>query len=407
MVQEGILTPIQHADWAAPIVPVMKADHQSVRICGDFKQTVNKASPLDKYPIPKIEDLFSQLAGGHKFTKLDMSQAYQQICLDDDSKKYVVIYTLKGLFQYNRLPFGISSAPGIFQRVMESILHGIPKVVVYLDDILITGANDEEHLKNLSEVLSHMQSAGLRLRKDKCKFMSLSVVYLGHRIDAQGLHPTSEKVAAIQQAPTPQNSTELRAYLGLLNYYSKFMPNLSAKLAPLYKLLQKNTPWYWGTHESRAFKQSKQLLLSSQLLVHFDPNKELILCCDASAYGIGAVLTHRTSDGIEQPIGFVSRSLTKAEKAYSQIEKEALSCIFGINRFHTYLYGHRFTLITDHKPLLSLFKEQKAIPHQASGRIQRWALVLAGYEYTISFRPTESHSNADALRKSTSPATCR
>ena len=209
LVQEGILTPIQHADWAAPIVPVMKADHQSVRICGDFKQTVNKASPLDKYPIPKIEDLFSQLAGGHKFTKLDMSQAYQQICLDDDSKKYVVINTLKGLFQYNRLPFGISSAPGIFQRVMESILRGIPKVVVYLDDILITGANDEEHLKNLSEVLSCMQSAGLRLRKDKCKFMSLSVVYLGHRIDAQGLHPTSEKVAAIQQAPTPQNSTEL------------------------------------------------------------------------------------------------------------------------------------------------------------------------------------------------------
>ena len=133
-----------------------------------------------------------------------------------------------------------------------------------------------------------MQSAGLRLRKDKCKFMSLSVVYLGHRIDAQGLHPTSEKVAAIQQDPTPQNSTELRAYLGLLNYYcnSKFMLNLSAKLAPLYKLLQKNTPWYWGTHESRAFKQTKQLLLSSQLLVHFDLNKELILYCDASAYGI-------------------------------------------------------------------------------------------------------------------------
>ena len=150
----------------------MKADRQSVRICGDFKQTVNKVSPLDKYPIPKIKDLFSQLTGGQKFTKLDMSQAYQQICLDDESKRDVVINTSKGLFQYDRLPFGISSAPGIFQRVMENLLRGIPKVVVYLDDILITGSDDAEHLDHLSEVLSRMLQAGLRLRKDKCEFMS-------------------------------------------------------------------------------------------------------------------------------------------------------------------------------------------------------------------------------------------
>ena len=282
---------------------------------------------------------------------------------------------------------------------MENLLRRIPKVVVYLDDILITGSDDAKHLEHLSEVLSRMLQAGLRLRKDKCEFMSTSVVYLGHRIDAQGLHPTTDKVAAIKFAPTPQNCTALRAYLGLLNYYNKFMPNLSTELAPLYKLLQKGTPWHWGQNEDKAFKNSKQLLLSSQLLVHFDPSKEIVLCCDASAYGIGAVLAHRTVDGVEQPIGFVSSTLTRAEQNYSQIEKVALSCIFGIKRFHTYLYGHHFTLITDHKPLLSLLKEQKAILYQASGKIQRWALVLAAYEYTISFRPTESHSNADALSR--------
>ena len=357
LVDQGILTPVQHADWAAPIVPIMKADQKSVRICGDFKQTVNKASPIDKYLIPKIEDLFAKLAGGQKFTKLDMSQAYQQLCLDEESQKYVVINTSKGLFRYNRLPFGISSAPGIFQRVIESLLQGIQKVVVYVDDILVTGSTDEEHLQNLVEVLKRIQKAGLRLKKEKCEFLAKSVVYLGHKIDAKGLHPTIDKVDAITKAPTPQNCSELKAYLGLLNYYNKFMPNLASELAPLYQLLHKGTPWQWAEKENKAFKQSKQLLLSSQLLVHFDPSKEIILACDASSYGIGAVLAHRMSNGEEQPIGFVSRTLTTAEKNYSQIEKEALSCIFGITKFHMYLYGHKFNLITDHKPLLSLFKQ--------------------------------------------------
>jgi len=275
---------------------------------------------LDKYPIPKIDDLFLQFAGGQKFTKLEMSQAYQQICLDDESKKYVVINTSKGLFQYNCLPFGISSALGIFQTVIENVLQGVPNTTIYLDDILITGTSDEEHLKNLSEVLKQMQQTGLHLKRDKCEFMSSSVVYLGHRIDTQGLHPTRDKVAAIQQAPVPKNGTELRAYLGLLNYYNKFMPNLSSELALLYKLLQRDTPWQWGPKEDQAFKNSKQLLLSSQFLVHFDPTKELVLCCDVSAYDIGAELAHCTSDGTEQLIGFMSRTLTTTERYYPQIE---------------------------------------------------------------------------------------
>ncbi|PIK36370.1 hypothetical protein BSL78_26804 [Apostichopus japonicus] len=175
---EGIITPIQFADWAAPIVPILKADKSSIRICGDYKVTVNKASKLDQYPILRSRS-FATLAGGKTFSKLDMSQAYQQLKLDEDSKQYVVINTHKGLFQYNRLPFGISSAPGIFQRAIEGILQGIPNVVVYLDDILITGATEEEHLMILDEVLSKLENAGLRLRKEKCSFMTPSVQYLG------------------------------------------------------------------------------------------------------------------------------------------------------------------------------------------------------------------------------------
>ena len=216
LVREGTLEPVQFADWASPIVVVLKADKQNVRICGDFKQTLNPVSKLDTYPIPKVEDYFAKLAGGKTFTKLDLSQAYQQLPLDKESKKYVVINIQKGLFRYTRLPYGISSAPGIFQRVMETLLQGIPGVVVYLDDILVTGTTREKHLQALREVLSRIEKAGLLLKKMKCQFMAPAVTYLGHRIDAEGLHPLAEKVRAIEEAPPPHNVQELKSYLGLL-----------------------------------------------------------------------------------------------------------------------------------------------------------------------------------------------
>ena len=201
---EGTIEPVEISDWAAPIVTVLKSDKESVRICGDFRITVNPVSKLDKYPIPKVEDLFASMKKGKYFTKLDLSQAYQQLPLDDDSKKYVVINTHKGLFRYTRLPYGISSAPGIFQRVIESLLQGIDGVIVYLDDILITGHTEEEHLKSLEEVLSRLEKAGLRVKRKKCEFMRSSVEYLGHKIDETGLHPLLNKIRAIKEAPTPR-----------------------------------------------------------------------------------------------------------------------------------------------------------------------------------------------------------
>ena len=263
-------------------------------------------------------------------------------------KKYLVISTHKGLFRYTCLPYGISSAPRIFQKAMEQLLQSIPHVSVYIDDILITVETEAEHLKILEEVLDWLAKAELRVKKHKCKFMAPSVTYLGYVIDAQGIRPLPEKVKAIKQVPTPKNVTELKSYLGLLSYYGKFLPNLSTHLAPLYTLLSKQKLWKWTSAQDKAFNESKDLLTSSSHLVHFDPKLPILLACDASAYGIGAVLAHRLPDGSEKPIGYASRTLNAAERNYSQLEKEGFSLVFGIKRFYSFLFGHLFTLITYH-----------------------------------------------------------
>ena len=395
---EGIIERVEFAEWAAPIVPVVKKDG-SVRICGDYKVTVNSAARLDTYPLPRIEDLFASLSGGKSFTKLDLAHAYQQVSLDDESKKFVVINTQKGLYRYNRLPFGVSLAPAIFQRTMENILQGLPHVCIYIDDILVTGRTEEEHLHNLGKVLERLNKAGLRLKKAKCEFMLPQVDYLGHTISAEGLKPTKEKVRAILQAPTPSDVSQLRSFLGLLNYYSKFLPNLSSILAPLYQLLQKQKKWSWGKEQEDAFRKAKAQLTSNSLLVHYDPDKELLLSCDASPYGVGAVLSHKMEDGTEKPIAFASRSLAAAERKYSQLDKEGLAIIFGVKKFHPYLFGRKFTILSDHKPLQHLFCESRVVPNMASARIQRWALLLGAYDYRICYKPGKEHANADLLSR--------
>ncbi len=398
MLREHIIEPVKYSEWAAPVVPVLKSDN-TVRLCGDYKLTVNRVSKLEQYPIPRIEDLFATLSGGQKFTKLDMSHAYHQIALDVESRKYVTVNTHKGLFTYRVLPFGVSSSPAIFQRTIEGVLQGLPYVAVFLDDILVTGRNDEEHLQTLAKVLDRLQEAGLRLKRSKCTFMEKEVMFLGHKVDETGLHPAPEKVLAIQNAPSPKNVTELKAYLGLLNYYNKFLSNLSTVLAPVHRLLRKDAKWNWGGEQEAAFAQSKKMIQSVQVLVHYDLQKDVILSCDASPYGLGAVLSHMMPDGSERPIGFMSQTLNQAERNYSQLDKEGLAVMFGLQRFHKYLYGRKFTIVTDHKPLLSLFNELKAVPQMSSPRIQRWAVTLRAYEYSIIYKAGKDHSNADALSR--------
>ena len=205
----------------------------------------------------------------------------------------------------------------------------------------MTGRTDKQHLRTLEIVLERLHRYGLRLKRGKCSFMQPSVQYLGYVIDKEGLHTTTEKEQAILNSPIPKDVQQLRSFLGLVNY-GKFIPNLSTIVQPLNQLLCKNVPWKWTGKYQATFETLKEKLASSEVLVHYDPDLPLKLDCDASAYGIGAVLSHTFPNGEEKPIAYASRTLSKAERGYSQLEKEALSLIYGVKKYHQYLYGRRF-----------------------------------------------------------------
>ena len=404
MEEKGILIKVSHSEWATPIVPVPKKDGR-VRVCGDYKITVNQGLDVDQHPLPKPDDLFATLAGGKFFTKLDLSAAYQQMLLEEESKCYLTINTHLGLFQFTRLPFGVASAPAIFQRAMDMILQGVQGVICYIDDILIAGSTSEEHLQKLEEVLQRLKAHGVRLKKEKCAFMRNSVEYLGHVVNAEGRCTLPSKVEAIVQAPQPENAQQLRSFLGLLNYYSKFVPNLASTLHPLNQLLQQDVKWRWTKECANAFEKAKEGLVSSKVLSHYNTDLPLKMAADASAYGVGAVISHVFPDGSERPIAFASRTLSKSEKNYAQIEKEALGLVYGVRHFHQYLYGRSFTLVTDHKPLVTILGPKSGIPSLAAARLQRWAITLSAYQYQIEFKRTHDHANADGLSRLPLPVT--
>ena len=395
---QGTLTKVNHSEWAAPIVVVPKGDGQ-IRICGDYKVTVNPVLAVDQYPLPKPEDLFTALSGGKRFTKLDLRHAYQQMRLEDSAKELVTINTHKGLYQYNRLPFGMASAPAIFQRTMDVILQGLEGVICYIDDILITGSSDKKHLANLEEVLKRLKHHGIKLKTSKCKFLEDEVEFLGHRLSGSGVSTSSKKVEAVQLAPVPTNVQQLRSFLGMVNYYGKFIPNLSSILHPLNALLKQNQKWKWTRDCQRSFETAKESLAQAPVLAHYDTALPLRLAGDASAFGLGVVLSHLFPDGTERPVAYASRTLSTSEQNYSQLEKEALSLVYGVKKFHSYLYGRTFELLTDHKPLTTILGPKTGIPSIAAARLQRWALLLSCYQYQIKFKSTQSHANADCLSR--------
>ena len=396
--RNGVIKKVERSDWASPIVVVPKAD-KSVRICGDYKVTINQSVEDEPYPLPTTQDLYTALSGSKIFSKLDLTHAYAQLSVDKVSQEYLTINTHKGLYSYTKLPYGVKSSPKIFQAKMDLILQGVEKCVCKQDDILIGGLDSQENLRILSEVLERLHKYNVHLKLSKCEFLKTEVVYLGLRISAAGLQPVEEKVKAVKEAPVPRDVSELRSFLGMIQYYHSFLPNLASTLAPLHELLKKGKAWVWTTECQKAYDVCKEGLTSESLLVHYNVNRELRLACDASSYGLGAVISHVMDDGRERPIAYASRTLTSSERNYAQIEREALSIIYGVKKFHQFLYGRKFTLVTDHKPLLSILGPKSAIPTLAAARMQRWALVLSAYDYEIEFKRSEDHANCDALSR--------
>ena len=315
---------ISYSEWAAPVVPVAKAEG-TIRLCGDYKVTINSQLEVHQYPLPKPDDIFATLAERKWFSINDLKHAYQQLNLTESLRPYVTINTHRGLYRYTRLPFGVASAPALYQKVMDTVLQDLPKVICYLDDILISGTTTQEYLDNLQKVLDRLEQYGIRACKSKCAFMCEAVEYLGYRIDSDGLYTLDNKVTAASEAPCPKHVQELHSFLGLIHYYGKFMPNLSTLLHPLNELLKVESKWKWTAACNVAFKEAKKLLASAPVLAHYNPSLPICLAGDASAYGIGAVISHILPDGTERPVAYTSRTLISTEKNYSQLEKEALS----------------------------------------------------------------------------------
>ncbi|XP_061721086.1 uncharacterized protein K02A2.6-like [Cydia pomonella] len=308
----GILVPVNFSKYATPIVPVLK-ENGKIKIAGDYSVTLNKDLIIDKYPMPRIEEVFAKLGGGERFTKLDLSNAYNQFVLGDESRELTTISTTRGLFQYTRLVYGLANAPAIFQRTMETLLVGIDGVSIWLDDVCITGPDKATHLERLREVLFRIKDAGLKLQKDKCEFFKSSVTYLGYVIDKNGLRTCPRKIEAIVNAPRPNNVLDVKRFLGFINYYRKFIPRASSVLNPLHELLKVDAVWRWGPEQEKAFTAIKREMASGRVLTHFDPEARLVLSVDAGPAGLGAVIS-LGPEGHERPLAFASRALTPSEK---------------------------------------------------------------------------------------------
>lgn len=377
--------------WVSPLVVVPKSNGE-VRICVDMRR-VNAAVIRERYPIPTIEETLHDLNGAAVFSKLDLKWGYHQIELDEQSRSLTTFTTHDGLYRYKRLMFGISAAPEIYQHAIQQVLHGLPGVKNISDDIIIFGKDQSDHDTNLHRVLTRLQDRRLTLNSDKCKFNVPEITFFGFNISAAGIRPNLQTIEAIRNAPAPKNASEVRSFLGLANFCSRFIPDFSTIAHPLRELTHKSVPWKWASEHQTSFDILRNVLTSDHVMAHYNPAAPTQLRVDASPVGLGAILT-QTQDGEIKPIAYASRTLTSVETRYSQTEREALAVVWGCERFHLYLYGTIFDLLTDHKPLEVIYSPTSKPP----ARIERWGLRLQPYTFRIKYSPGSTNP-ADVLSR--------
>ena len=393
MLHKNIIQPSQ-SPWASPIVLARKKDG-SVRFCVDYRK-MNEVTRKDAYPLPRINDTLETLSDSKIFSTLDLASGYWQVELTENDRQKTAFCTTEGLYEFKVMPFGLCNAPATFQRLMDIVLTGLQwtSCLVYLDDIIVLGRTFTEHLSNLGSVFSRIRDAGLKIKPEKCSFLKEKVKYLGHIVSNEGIAADPEKTATVKTWPTPTSTKEVQQFLGLANYYRRFIKDFAQIAKPLHKLTERTSSFLWTTECQKSFEILRHLLSSPPILSYPDFTKPFILDTDASNDGIGGVLSQLDKDGREHVVAYGSRLLTKPERNYCVTRKELLAVVTFVTHFRTYLLGHTFTLRTDHGPLTWLYSMK-----EPEGQVARWLEKLQEYNFEIVHRKGLRHINADALSR--------
>lgn len=398
-----------NSPYASPLVPVRKKNG-SIRVCIDYR-ALNKDTVADRYPIPRNDELIDAIGRqkGNIFSSLDLMKGYHQVRMVEDSKLKTAFTCHMGLFQYRRMPFGLTNTPATFQRLMNKLFQGSDWdfVFIYLDYILIVSTSVEEHITHLKRVLQRLDEVGLRLKPSKCHFAKRQIDYLGYTLSPDGVRPNSKKVEAVQNFPQPRCSKLVKQFLGLVNFYRRHIPNLAAISRPLTSLTRKDKvtegfiTFDWSTDCEESFCKLKELLTTAPVLHHPDLSKEFYLWTDGSELGLGAVLEQQGEDGHRHPIAFASCQTNEAERKYAPTEMEVAALVFAVEHFEVYLLGNKTVVYTDHQALVSAFLSH--MKSQTKGLLARWYLRFLP-NIQLEYKPGHANAAADALSHSPMPA---